>query len=141
MKKGQGQLVAFVLLIGFTVVIGIMVGSWAVKRAGKASESFVKVGEIDVRCADTAIVGFCESETVLKIRNKGAFKVKLKSTREGVTDYVGGGDWIYPNKDSGTIALNNQNIIPFIEIEGKEYGCTSKAITITDDHCGVRVPP
>ena len=132
MKNGQGQMVAFVLLIGFTVVIGLMVGNWAIQRAGKTGESIVERGEIDTRCADVAIVGVCEG-SILTIRNKGAFKVKLKDRN----NYVGGtsNDWIYPNIDSSTITLNNQNIVPFIEIEGKEYGCSSKAITITPNYC------
>ena len=37
-KKGQGQLVAYVLLIGFTVVLGVMVGGWMIRQAGKTGE-------------------------------------------------------------------------------------------------------
>jgi hypothetical protein len=127
-------MVAFVLLIGFTVVIGIMVGNWAIQRAGKTGESIVERGEIDTRCADVAIAGVCEGD-ILRIRNKGAFKIKLKNKN----NLVGGSDWIYPNKDSIFIPLpadlNNLNIVPFIEIEGKEHGCSSKAITVTSDYC------
>ena len=145
MKKGQGQMVAFVLLIGFTVVIGIMVGNWAIQRASKTGESIVERGEIDTRCADVAIAGVCDcvefsvdegcTNMNFLIRNKGVFKVKLRNKNNP----VGGSDWIYPNKDSIFISLpadlNNLNIVPFIEIEGKEHGCSSKAITVTSDYC------
>ena len=130
MKKGQGQLIAFVLLIGFTVVLGIMVGNWMIKQSGKMGKATERA-EVDVRCADVSIVSVCDPYLGLMIKNTGNFKVKLKSGNQ----YVGGNDWIYPGSESSSISLNNQTIIPFIEIEGKEHGCTNKVITVEEGIC------
>ncbi len=130
MKKGQGQLVAFVLLIGFTVIIGIMVGNWAIQRARKTGESIVGMGERDAMCPDVRIDPVCEG-IVLRIRNSGNYKVKLKSGGQ----YVGGNDWIYLQKESTPISLNKQTIIPFIEIEGKEVGCPKRYRDIDENTC------
>lgn len=119
-KKGQGQLVAFVLLIGFTVVIGIMVGDWAIQKAKKTSANIVERGEIDVRCADVQINPICEGTSSVKMKNNGKFKVKLKSNNQLI------GDWIYPGDTSNAIILNNQTVIPFIKIDGKEFGCPNR---------------
>lgn len=129
MKKGQGQLVAFVLLIGFTVVIGVMVGNWMIKQARTSGGKAVERAELDVRCADVSISSVCDGTP--KIKNTGYFTItKLKVGGNDIIP-VGG---IKPNKLSQT--LNTEvNIIPFIEIEGKEYGCTSKSKTIPQDIC------
>ena len=125
MKKGQGQLIAFVLLIGFTVVLGIMVGNWMIKQSGKMGKATERA-EVDVRCADVSIVSVCEGST-LKIRNTGYFTVSVK---------VGNTLGISELKPKETKTLNTYGTaIPFIKIEGKEHGCTNKAITVEDDIC------
>ena len=131
MKKGQGQMVAFVLLVGFTVVIGIMVGGWAIQRARKTSESFVETGERDARCADVQIDPICD-DGVLRIRNNGKYKVKLKSGNQ----YLAGGSELTLNEETGAINLKTPfTVIPFIKIEGKEYGCTNRDLTIDENTC------
>lgn len=130
MKKGQGQMVAFVLLVGFVVVIGIMVGNWMMQRARKSAESIVSTGERDARCADVAIAPICGTGglTIMTIMNKGVFKIKLKSGNQ----YVGGtgSKWILPNQESEPLNIGIA-VIPFIEIEGKEVGCSNRALDAT----------
>ena len=129
MKKGQGQMIAFVLLIGFTVVIGIMVGGWMMKQSGKFGEK-LETQERSTSCMDVAIVKVCDNGA-LKIRNKGYFTItKLKIQGMDIPIII------LPNEEKPIgITLNiGDTVIPFIEIKGKEVGCATKAITI-DSSC------
>ena len=123
MKKGQGQMVAFVLLVSFTVVIGIMVGGWMMKQSEKFGEK-LETQESSTSCMDVAIVKVCDNGN-LRIRNKGYFtitKLKVQGVDKTIT--------ILPNEEK-PITLNiGDTVIPFIEIKGKEIGCATKAITL-----------
>lgn len=131
-KKGQGQLVAYVLLIGFTIVLGVMVGGWMIRQAGKTGESAASRAEADVRCADVAISAICSDTTFTGIKNTGYFTIsKLKVNGIDV-----GGEITLKASTSLSIDLNIKNtIIPFIKIEGKEVGCTTKSITVDSETC------
>lgn len=126
MKKGQSQLIAYVLLIGFTVTIGILVGGWMLKEAKRVGTSTSEMAEKDTRCADVSIVQICEGNQ-LKLKNKGYFVItKLKVNNMDVPFNLA------PNQ-AKAITLNiPSTVIPFIKIEEKEYGCSNKALTINE---------
>ena len=126
MKKGQGQLIGFVLLIGFTVVIGIMVGNWMIQRS-RSVEGIIEQGDTDAMCPDVQIDPICEGGQI-KIRNNGNFNVRLKINGGELTDKIS------LKKTSQSLNIGD-TVIPFIEIRGKDYGCSSQSRTINESPC------
>lgn len=126
-RRGQGQIVAYVLLISFTIVLGIMVGSWMMKQAGKTGESAASKAEADIRCADVSISALCDGGP--RVKNTGSFtisKLKVNGLDEPGIEL----------KQVSSQSLNiNDTVIPFIKIDGKDVGCTNRVQTIPDDIC------
>ncbi len=129
MKKGQGQMVAFVLLVGFTVVIGIMVGGWMIRQSGRFEKSFDK-SEAEQRCAEVSIAPICNGQVFAGIKNTGSYKIILKANNQ----YIG--SELTLNEETATINLKTPlTVIPFIKIEGKEYGCPNRDLIIDENIC------
>ena len=59
-KKGQGEFVAYVLLIGLAVTLAVLVGRWSIEQAQKSSENVVRQSEIEDKCNEIAIGGFVD---------------------------------------------------------------------------------
>ena len=125
MKKGQGQLVAFVLLVGFVVVLALLVGNWMMKQSQKLKGGLETQERITL-CNDVAIVEICENG-VLKIKNKGLFTIsKLKINGEDSGPEIPPNGIERPTKG----LISDDAVIPFIKVEGKETGCSTKSIAI-----------
>ena len=126
-KKGQGQLVAYVLLIGFTIVLGVMVGGWMIRKAGETGESAAEMAERDARCPEVTINIVCDGGPRIK-NSKGYTISKLKVNGIDISGEI----------ELGQVSqiLNiGDTVIPFIKIDGKDVGCTNRVQTIPEDIC------
>lgn len=79
-NKGVEGVVAWVLLLGFSVTIGVMVFMWATKTSGRLSENTVNYVEGDMSCEQVQIYsefardnnGICKT---IKTMNKGYLNI------------------------------------------------------------------
>lgn len=83
MKKGISDLVAWVLLIGFAVSLGVFVTRWSLQQAEKSTSGVEEMIMGDVQCNDVAIYGVCEKNAngantgYVIITNKGTLTITL----------------------------------------------------------------
>lgn len=79
-NKGVEGVLAWVLLLGFSVTIGVMVFMWATKMSGRISENTVNYVEGDMSCEQVQIYseftrdnnGICKN---IKTMNKGYLNI------------------------------------------------------------------
>ncbi len=148
-KKGASMAVAWVLLVGLSISLAILVGTWLTKMTKESGDELVSQGEKDQRCADTVLVAsdynctvggtslsLPEGESIFK--NSGKFNI-TKVKCNGVDRCLNSVDCsdespLGPGMES--IALNNclsdaiTDVIPFIDIEGEEVACAEKRVKL-----------
>lgn len=124
MKKGVSDLIAWVLLIGFAVSLGVFVTRWSLQQAEKSTSGVEAMGEEDIQCTDVAIRGYCDGNNI-KIKNKGT--LNIIGFRKDNTEDMFENNPLAPNvgekiRDASTEIV----IIPIIRIEEKKVICTSQ---------------
>ncbi len=140
MKKGDSQAVAWVLLLGLSISLAILVGVWIKNTSKTASENVIEGAIQEQRCADTVLYvnHSCVTNQIQDIvaKNNGAFSiVKVKCSNEGgtVVDGVFGiGVILEPGKSKvlNNCMGNTLNIIPVIDIDGVNVTCGEKRVRI-----------
>lgn len=149
MKKGQGQVVAWVLLIGLTVSLAVIVTTWTRQQAEETTSGIVGQAEIDLRCASVSFNALpdCEGET-MDIMNRGDFTIHklvfhmnnadgLKSSTWPTGNLLGDEEYrVIPgerkniNTGLGSMKQSTIDITPFIKIEENYVGCTARKLTV-----------
>lgn len=126
-KKGQGSLIAWVLLIGFAVSLAVFVGRWWLEQAGESTEQFEEMLMGDVKCADVAISGSCKTG---KVTNRGVLKIdRIRIMKDGTTSMCKGP--LMPNSEiSCSIAGSKVKLMPILDFDHKTVGCNNKEITL-----------
>lgn len=148
MKKGQGNIIAWVLLVGFTISLAVLVGRWSLGQAGQATESIVGIGEADIRCESAAIgfdkcISYDGNVYTFNIKNKGSlkiWKVRYSGCGGDSKDYsFGSQSNLGLNEISGDIGCQataeEVSFVPFIKIEEKFIACSAKGIDINLVDC------
>ena len=134
-KRGAEAIVAWVLLIGLSVSIGIMVSQWVKEQAEKQAEDIVKEVQGDIKCADVSINAYfidtnCNS---VEVSNRGYFKIVGLKIRPDIGTVEVRDIDINPQQ-SQTLNIgystNKLDIIPIIKIEKEKLGCVDKKISI-----------
>ncbi len=77
-KKGVSPIIAWVLLLGFSVTLGVIVSSWYLQSSEQMTESTLTTLEGGIECNDVSInVAYTErySDCWLKISNTGKLKI------------------------------------------------------------------
>ena len=57
-KKGASELISYVLIIGLSITLAIVIGMWSKVESKRVVESTVKGSEIETRCAEVHLGGF-----------------------------------------------------------------------------------
>lgn len=148
MKKGQGAIIAWVLLIGLSVSLAVVVSTWTRQQAEQTSETIVSQTEIDLRCASVSFnaAPTCESPyDSIKIVNRGDFTIHKfvaqiqskdgKLISNTINLFEGGREPIKPGE---TQTLRTQNsfqdseigLVPFIKVDEQLAGCSSRKLTV-----------
>ncbi|GEM_PF-1812328 len=146
-KRGDGQLISWVLLVGFVVGLAAIVTMWVKDRAESTTQQQIDQAEQELRCAETAINVAMDCPTAprdMQVTNTGKFTIqKLKIRQldqttqqiviEDVVQVIG------PQTPPQTVSLNTNidplqefDIIPIIIINEKEVVCATRKITY---HC------
>jgi len=77
-KKGVSPVIAWVLILGFTIALGSIVTNWYLQQSKKTTESTLGTLEGEMECNEVKInVAFTQSGSgcVLKVSNTGALRI------------------------------------------------------------------
>lgn len=135
-KKGVSMIIAYVLLVGFSVALAITVTLWIRGMAEESAEDIMSK-ECELQCDEVFLAVGCYSDGV-DITNKGNFNIsKLKVRSEsGVTDVIvniGLGETA-ENLNIGDVSINDEpiSIVPVIGKGEEECVCRNKRIEVSE---------
>jgi flagellin-like protein len=141
-KKGISPVISWVLLLGFTISVGLMVYQYSVSQAETLTDTTVSSIETDAKCRDVNIKVMNPQSidcSQISIINKGYFNIKKMNINEfdANNELLGTGTEERLLKPEENIIISVQagtaiaEIIPFIEIsEEKDVSCSDKALTV-----------
>lgn len=121
MKKGISELIAFVLLIGLAVTLGVFVSRWSLQQAQKSTTGIEEMVMGDVQCSDVAIQGICDGSNV-KIKNRGTLTIQYLLKGNEKTKYCE--EKLKPNSECPPIPAGIYT--PIIKIDDKLVYCSSQ---------------
>lgn len=138
MKRGVSILISWVLLVGFAVTLALLVTVWVKQTAEEAAKELEETAEQEARCSAVAINAnmTCATSNDMTISNRGTFTITKVRFRQ--LEKVYDEDKILDPGKPETQPLNSMfdiskpiEIIPIIQIEGKEVVCATRKITFT----------
>ena len=147
MKRGQGAIIAWVLLIGLSVSLAVVVSTWTRQQAEETAEGIVSQTEVDLRCASVSFNAApdCVDSFEMKIVNRGDFTIHKfvaqiqskdgKLVSNTINLFENGRE---PLKPGDTQTLKTQNsfqnseigLVPFIKVEDQIVGCSTRKLTV-----------
>ena len=131
-KRGISELISWVLMIGFTVALAVIVTQFLREQAETTSENIVIDTEGDLRCSDVSLTAYCFTQDSIKIKNKGYFtiyEIRVRKNEE-LTSYPIN---LKPGQESETLNTGpgNLDIIPIIKVEDKLLACSDRKVSLT----------
>ncbi len=136
-KKGIGDIIAWVLLIGLSVALATMVTVWTKQQASKTTEFIIQDVEGDIQCADVSFKASVVDQAACKdinISNTGYHKIIKVSARTdfGATEFSID---LMPQADSKVLNIaipsTGVDIIPIIQSSRGLIGCADRKLVIT----------
>ncbi|MBS3144077.1 hypothetical protein J4208_00675 [Candidatus Woesearchaeota archaeon] len=145
-KKGDSQIISWVLLVGFVIGLAAIVTMWVKDRAESSTQDQIDQAEQELRCAETTLnvaVDCITPTNDITVTNTGKFtlkKVKFRqldasSGQTNIEDIAS----VLPNglPPQQTETLNTNTIdtllafeaIPIIALNEKEVVCVTKKVT------------
>ena len=146
-RKGIGQVLTWVLLLGFAVALATVIFFWASKHTEKVSGTTISYVEGGMQCEQVAInfdetYGSACSEDVI-VQNVGYLKVSKLSIRKVSEDpaykdafeaslmpqasYNISQDMNVTLELGGSLLEATLEVVPILEINGEFIGCNNKA--------------
>ena len=137
MKRGASEIIGWVLLVGLSVMLAIMVIAWSKQLTQKTTESIINDVERDSRCADVALKAFVEVQPcqTVNISNPGYFKIAKISARHRFGTKEFDVD-LMPQRDSKVLNINAADgiekveLIPVVNINKKFIGCVDRKYVV-----------
>lgn len=131
-KRGASELIAWVLLIGFTITLGIVVSQWLREQAKSSTEAVIKDISSDLRCDNVQLNAYFSNPCdTLEILNKGYHKILKVKVRSdfGIEEFTVN---IAPGASVTQQLSTNQavEIIPVVEVEREQLACIDKKIQV-----------
>ncbi len=134
-KKGM-EVLSWVLLVGFFIMLSVIVISWTQSRTAQLTEETVKYVEGRMDCASVKITNIstdCERHEV-ELKNIGTLNVvKVSAQIDDTTSKLIPLD-LKAQKDPQTLKIEQTftklKIIPIIQSQKETVGCKEKSITV-----------
>ena len=134
-RHGLSEIVSWVLLIGVSMLLGVVVSQWLHEQAQHSTDTLIEDTTTDLVCEDVAFNAFFESGTScgsLTITNKGYHTLDEIRVRSdfGVDSFplnLTPGATL--TKPLNTLSLGVE-IIPVVLLAEKPVGCTDKKIKL-----------
>ena len=134
-KKGISPIIATVLIIGFTMVLGLIVTSWYTQQAKKTAETSLGSMESTIECNDVkmnvAFIKKSESECWLKVSNTGMLKIaKVKINGENYPYDKNPKEYLnYTATDISTLCTGGPvTVLPVLEKDKNLVTCNNDRI-------------
>ena len=137
-KKGASELISYVLIIGLSITVAIVIGMWSKGESKRVVESTVKESEIETRCAEVHLGGFgCirDNNLEIKVVNRGSFSIigirYICTDNKGnyISEKIGLDTPLKPGEEQSLNNLNNCDsnkeiiLTPFITFGDKNTIC------------------
>jgi hypothetical protein len=132
MKKGVSEIISWVLLLGFSVLLGTTIIMWSKQQTENYTEELTNMVENDINCRDVIYIvdTNCTAKTTL-VNNRGSFTIVKFIIRSSLSSST----LETEIKPSSSLSLsipptyysNGFDMIPFIKTNDKETGCSDKA--------------
>ena len=134
-KRGVGDIIAWVLLVGLSISLAIMVTAWMKQTTVKTTEFIINDVEGDVNCADVSMKAFIVSPpcTDINVSNTGYHKIVKLAARHQYGKQEFQVD-LLPQTDSKVLNMQiptKVDIIPVIQVGKGLLGCADRKITLT----------
>lgn len=148
-KKGAGTVIAWVLLLGFSIGLATTVFLWSTRQTEELSEHAVKFVEGGMQCDSVGINVACEKNldntckklTVSNTRYLNIERILLRGLDSLQKDYCQGGAQLkiqqqQPPMDCDVDGWYGKiEVMPLVKVNGGLVGCKNKAVTIQCDQC------
>ncbi len=114
-KKGASELISYVLIIGLSITLAIVIGTWSKGESKRVVDTTVKESEIETRCAEVHLGGFgCirNGNLEINVKNRGSFSIvgiRYICTKSDGNDISGKIDLDPVLKPGEEQSLNNLN--------------------------------
>ncbi len=133
-KKGAGEIIAWILLLGFSISLAVLIFNWSRTQTEELTESTVSFVEGKLECQEIAInVVTNEDCTSITITNKGKLNIDqlaIRTFRQEYENTLFEKNLLAP-KQSKTLDILQSNkieVIPIVKINEKLVGCNEKRI-------------
>ena len=132
-KRGASAIVAYVLLIGFAVTLGIMVSTWMKEQAEKTSQNLIQEKSREVTCTDVGLNAYFLSPACdwVNVTNKGVYSLKRLTFRSVFGSESKDVDILpHQSQDLYISTSTDVEVIPSIVLEGELVGCGNRKIRL-----------
>ncbi len=133
-RKGVSVVVSWVLLVGLSLTMGILVTTWTKQHVKDIEEDISQDIETDLLCGDVSLKAFVANPPCdnINITNTGYHTIIKVSLRHqfGLQDI----DLNLLPTESKVLNIlipTKIEIIPFVQAENKLSGCTEKKVVLT----------
>lgn len=133
-KKGASEIIGWVLLVGLSVMLAIIVTTWAKQQAQDTSEFIIKDVQDDLRCEEVSMKAFIETPPCsnINVSNTGYHKIIKIIARHkfGTQEFEVN---LLPQKDSKVLNINipsKIDIIPVIQSGNELIGCADRKLVL-----------
>jgi|TARA_Y100000310_G_scaffold38954_1_gene36541 hypothetical protein len=133
-KKGIGPVIAWILLLGFSISLAVMVFNWTRTQTEDLTESTVSYVEGKLECQEISInVVTNEDCTELTISNRGKLNIEqfaIRTFRDEYENTLMEKNLLAPKASRilNIVQSNKIEVIPIIEANDKLVGCFEKRI-------------
>ena len=133
-KKGMSEIIAWILLLGFSISLAVIIFNWTRTHTEELTESTVSFVEGKLECQEIAInVATNDDCSTITITNKGKLTIDQLAIRTFRQDYENTlmeTTKLAPkqSKQLNILSSNKIEVIPIVKIKEKLIGCNDKRI-------------
>ena len=147
-KKGVSIAVAWVLLLGLSIALAILVGTWLKEISKDTGDEIVATSTKDQLCADTILAvvdyncsasatpfsGVAENKVIFK--NAGYFNITKIKCKGNDLNLNADGSPLAPGMETQPLnncfdaSLDITYVVPFIGFNGEQIACAEKSVKI-----------
>ena len=133
-KKAISPIIAWILLLGFSISLAVIIFNWTRTYTQELTESTVNFVEGKIECQEVSINVIANEDcSQITITNRGKLNIDQLAIRTFRDDYENTlieKDLLEPkqSKQLNILSSNEVEVIPIVEINNKLIGCNEKRI-------------
>lgn len=133
-KKGMSEIIAWILLLGFSISLAVLIFNWTRTHTQELTESTVSFVEGKLECQEIAINVVTNDDcSTITITNKGKLTIDqlaIRTFRQNYENTLMETTKLAPkqSKQLNILSSNKIEVIPIVKIKEKLVGCNDKRI-------------